>query len=185
MRRKGKRTAMIKTIVVPTDGSGHAMKAVALAADLASRYKAKVVLIHVLMRDATPTSVKLIAKGLGLPSKTRKELDRLEAIPIESAAFAGAYTPIAIPVPDSILAEVGGLIVEKARRAVAAKRLKNVTTKLVTGNAADAIVAAAKKEKADMIIMGSRGFSDIKGLLLGSVSHKVSHLASCTCVTVK
>jgi nucleotide-binding universal stress UspA family protein len=176
---------MIKTIVVPTDGSAHAMKAVALAADLASRYKARVVLLHVLMRDATPTSVKQIAKGMGLPSKTKKELDRLEAIPIESAAFAGAYTPIAIPVPDSILSEVGGLIVEKARRVVAAKKVKKVTTRLVSGNAADAIVAAAKKEKADMIIMGSRGFSDIKGLLLGSVSHKVSHLASCTCVTVK
>jgi nucleotide-binding universal stress UspA family protein len=176
---------MIKTIVVPTDGSGQAMKAVALAADLASKYKAKVVLIHVLMREATPTAVKQIARGMGLPAKTRKELDRLEAIPIESAAFAGAYTPVAIPVPDSVLAEIGGLIMEKARRALAIKRVKNVTARLVTGNAADAIVAAAKKEKADMIVMGSRGFSDIKGLLLGSVSHKVSHLASCTCVTVK
>jgi len=36
-----------------------------------------------------------------------------------------------------------------------------------------------------MIVMGSRGLSDFKGLLLGSISHKVSAQAECTCVTVK
>ena len=56
---------------------------------------------------------------------------------------------------------------------------------VVGGRPADTIVAAAERDKADMIVMGSRGFSDLKGLLLGSVSHKVSHLAPCTCVTVK
>jgi nucleotide-binding universal stress UspA family protein len=36
-----------------------------------------------------------------------------------------------------------------------------------------------------MIFLGSRGLGDIKGLLMGSVSHKVTQLAECTCVSVK
>ena len=47
------------------------------------------------------------------------------------------------------------------------------------------IAGLAQDRKADAIVMGSRGLSDIKGLFLGSVSHKVSHLAECTCITVK
>jgi len=38
---------------------------------------------------------------------------------------------------------------------------------------------------ADMIVMGSRGVSDLKGLVMGSVSHKVMQLAPCTCVSVR
>ena len=33
--------------------------------------------------------------------------------------------------------------------------------------------------------MGSRGLGDIGGLLLSSVSHKVSSLSGCTCIMVK
>ena len=43
----------------------------------------------------------------------------------------------------------------------------------------------AKNNDIDMIVIGSRGLGKIKGLLLGSVSSKVCHLAECTCVTVK
>ena len=38
---------MIKTILVPTDGSEHAAKAVAFAADLAGKYGAGMIVLHV------------------------------------------------------------------------------------------------------------------------------------------
>lgn len=41
------------------------------------------------------------------------------------------------------------------------------------GRTADAIVDTANEEKAGLIVMGSRGLSDIQGLLLGSTTHKV------------
>ena len=53
------------------------------------------------------------------------------------------------------------------------------------GNAANEIVATAESIGADMIFLGSRGLGDAKGLLVGSVSHKVMNLAPCTCVAVK
>jgi nucleotide-binding universal stress UspA family protein len=53
------------------------------------------------------------------------------------------------------------------------------------GDPAKEILSVAAEEHADIIIMGRRGMGDLAGLLLGSVSHKVSHLAECACLTVK
>lgn len=47
------------------------------------------------------------------------------------------------------------------------------------------IVDSARETHADMIVKGSRGLSDLAGLLVGSVSHKVTNMAPCTCVTVR
>jgi nucleotide-binding universal stress UspA family protein len=44
---------------------------------------------------------------------------------------------------------------------------------------AQSIVAAAEDHGSQVIVMGSRGLSDIGGFLLGSVTHKVVHLAPC------
>lgn len=46
----------------------------------------------------------------------------------------------------------------------------------VFGHAAREIVNHAKEHDAGVIIMGSRGRSDLTGLVLGSTAHKVIHL---------
>ncbi|HEX9097612.1 MAG TPA: universal stress protein [Candidatus Dormibacteraeota bacterium] len=45
------------------------------------------------------------------------------------------------------------------------------------GHAAADIVETGKAQGAGVIVMGSRGLSDLAGMLLGSVAHKVIHLA--------
>lgn len=40
-------------------------------------------------------------------------------------------------------------------------------------------------EKCDLIIMGSRGLSNLEGLIIGSVTHRVLHLAGCGVLVVK
>lgn len=47
------------------------------------------------------------------------------------------------------------------------------------------IPTVAENEKCEMIIMGSRGLSDLEGLIIGSVTHKVLHLAKCPVLVVK
>jgi nucleotide-binding universal stress UspA family protein len=53
------------------------------------------------------------------------------------------------------------------------------------GDPAAAILNLTREENADIIVMGRRGLGDLAGLLLGSVSHNVTHLAECACLTVK
>lgn len=53
------------------------------------------------------------------------------------------------------------------------------------GRAARNIIDAARELGVGMIIMGSRGFSDLPGLLLGSVAHKVIHHAECPVLVVR
>lgn len=47
----------------------------------------------------------------------------------------------------------------------------------VYGHAAKHIVETAQAKACDLIVMGSRGLSDIAGLMLGSVTHKVLQLS--------
>lgn len=50
---------------------------------------------------------------------------------------------------------------------------------ILEGDPAKAISEAATDEKCDLIVMGTRGLTDFKGMALGSVSHKVLHATDC------
>lgn len=45
--------------------------------------------------------------------------------------------------------------------------------------AAGVILAAAQAFQPGLIVIGTRGLGDLPGLLVGSVSHKIFHLAAC------
>jgi nucleotide-binding universal stress UspA family protein len=47
-----------------------------------------------------------------------------------------------------------------------------------SGRIAQEIIDTADEEEADLIVMGSRGVSNLRSLLLGSVAHKVLQLSS-------
>jgi len=47
-----------------------------------------------------------------------------------------------------------------------------------------AIVTAAEDLKVEVIVLGSRGLGNLKGLIIGSVSNKVLHSATCRVVLV-
>ena len=65
------------------------------------------------------------------------------------------------------------------------KPFVSIKTVLSRGHVTEAIIREAEKRKADAIVMGSRGLSDIKGYLMGSVSRKVLVHAPCSVLTVK
>jgi nucleotide-binding universal stress UspA family protein len=61
----------------------------------------------------------------------------------------------------------------------------SVEENLLEGPAAEAIISVANTRKADLIIMGTRGMGSLEGLLLGSVSTKVTRDAPCTVMVVR
>jgi len=176
---------MLKKILVATDGSDHANKAVSFAADIAAKYGAHIDFIHVLPAHATAEQVRGLIDVSRLPEPMQAEFARFEGMQHQADSSNQTALSIEIPFPAELLVAVGDVLLEEAERTAAEAGVKSVDRIWQRGDPANAILAAAKERHADLIVLGTRGLSDLKGLFVGSVSHKVSHLATCTCVTVK
>lgn len=174
--------SMFKTILVPTDGSVHAKKAVDLAGDLAATHGAKIVLLHVLLRGHMPEGLMRAAQveHLGESHETPRNLVN---IPQEIMARVEGKKGTQLPL--EVLDFIGKRVLASAERACRDKGVEAVELVVEEGNPTEIILDYAKRTNADMIVMGSRGLSTLKGLLMGSTSTQVSQLADCTCVTVK
>lgn len=59
-----------------------------------------------------------------------------------------------------------------------------VSTRLEVGRVAEVILTEAKNERADLIVLGTRGRGAIQELLVGSVAHRVSTHATCPVLVV-
>jgi len=175
----------MKRILVALDGSEHGDKALDLAADLAAKYEAELVLLHVLPDRPLSDAERHMA-----------EVEYLDDI-VTSAEVQGVMDARGDPrlAAERLLAHSAGVarrfreamgkrLLHDARSRAAEHGARSVQTVIADGDPAQAILTRAKELPADMLILGSRGLGDAKGLLLGSVSHKVAHLAECTCVTV-
>jgi nucleotide-binding universal stress UspA family protein len=178
---------MIKTILVATDGSSHARKAVAFAAESAAAFKARLVIAHALLHDADAATLRKLANRGALSKEQRRLLDNYEVDAQLAMAASGVETviPGTVPPPPEVLELVGQAVVERAAEAAKKAGAKRVATALLSGDPAEAILARAKREKAHLIVLGTRGRNELKSLLLGSVSHKVAAEAHCAVTTVK
>ena len=174
---------MFKTIIVPTDGSEHANKAVEVAGEIAAKFDSRVIVLQAHLHHTATSDLKALCKSTGLGDDIPERLTDLENAMYE--ASAASYAPVPLPVPPEILQKIGDGIAAKARQVLEKKGVEQVSTQVIDGKPAENIISAAEHEKADLIVMGRRGLGDIAGLLMGSVSHKVTHLAECACLTVK
>jgi universal stress protein A len=69
--------------------------------------------------------------------------------------------------------------------AAMSKDVSKVATRCIMGVPAEEIVKTAEQESADLIIMGTHGWSGFRHLLLGSVAEKTLRTASCPVLVVK
>ena len=134
LRRQKDDGLAVRRVLVATDRSETAERAVRFAVEMAQRYEAELVLLRVLLSD------------------------------------------------EGTLAEAGRELAEYARELAGDSGRSAV---VVAEDPAEAIVAAAEREQADVIVVGSVGMTGRKEFLLRNVPNRVSHNASCTVVIVQ
>lgn len=174
----------MEKVLVATDGSDHANTAVLLAGDLAAKYGARLIVLHILLVNIDSEVLRKLISPEVLPDDLRALLDSYEDDFLMAMGGTGAGF-VNIPAPRELVERLGQQILEQSERIAREAGVEDVSTMMVEGDPADSILDCAAFENANMIVLGSRGLSDFKGFFLGSVSHKVSSQAECTCVTVK
>jgi nucleotide-binding universal stress UspA family protein len=75
-------------------------------------------------------------------------------------------------------------IPEECRRKAAAEDV-SASSRIEVGSPAETIVEISVRERFDLIIIGSRGYSRLKTLFVGSVADEVMEQASCPVLLVK
>ena len=95
------------------------------------------------------------------------------------------YTAVPLPPTQEEIAAEGAKVLSEAETEVKSLGVSVVTSAVVTGDPATAIVEEAAKNGVDLIVMGRRGLGRLTGLLIGSTTAKVSQLAPCAVMTVK
>jgi len=154
-------SAAPRILLVPVDGSKGAGRAAKLAATLAEGLNVPLRLVFAFPKD--PVDM------FGIPTEAPR--------PEELKYFS----------PEAF----GQLRDRSADKAFAAAReamgetTVAVEQEVVAGDAAEAIIRHAEGVSDPMIVIGSRGLSGFKELLLGSVSQRVLHHAHCPVTVVR
>jgi len=175
---------MFTRILVGLDGSDHARKALGIAISLAKNDKASLVLVSALgANPVTDAERELGEAEFGI----RGLEQRAPASPIVAPESRPRPEFAAYETPDALLrarTEIAQLMLEEARQDAIQAGVEQVDLRIEFGDPAKAILDVAKSEKADLIVIASRGLSNLRGLVFGSTSHKVTHLAACSCLAV-
>ena len=104
--------------------------------------------------------------------------------------------PYVGPDPDPYVVSASFRLLFAERRRLAGEQMGSLENRLARrrakcravigeGRPADEIIAAARKQKANLIVMASRGRTGAKRLLLGSVAERVVRGAPCPVLTLR
>ena len=137
---------MIKTILVPTDGSKAAQKAAIYAVDLAKQLKASVIVLSIIDKRS------FMGQTVQAKETAMNVIEPIEDYLREAAeGYAGEI------------------------RKLCNKNGVQSETVITAGHPVEVIVKEAARVKASLIIMGSHGKSALAAAVLGSVTYGVIH----------
>jgi nucleotide-binding universal stress UspA family protein len=121
--------------------------------------------------DGSDHAIKALNTAIELAKAFNSKLDVVEVV--DTAALLGMGFA---PIPSDVIAQIYNKAqndVEQAKKKAQDAGVKDVTSQVLEGDPATSIIEYASKNGADLIVIGSRGLSTFKRLILGSVSSKV------------
>lgn len=126
--------------------------------------------------DGSALSKKAVSSAISLCALLGAELVALKVIPrYPMSYFEGgmAVSPNEVARAEKQWADAAQTVVDAVRKAAEAKSVKARALTVRSNMVSEAIIAAAKKHKADLIVMASHGRRGIKRVLLGSETQLV------------
>jgi nucleotide-binding universal stress UspA family protein len=174
---------MFTKILVATDGSSHGTKAVNIAASMALKFDASLVIGHVLLHGEPPSAFRRMAEVEHLVRAPSVPKPNEKNIPggMISLISQAEQSRVSRDVIDALAGRITDHAVSIAKKI----GVKNVTAEIAEGDTANRILLMAENVGADLIVIGTRGFGPLRALLMGSTSQKVTQLANCACLTIK
>jgi nucleotide-binding universal stress UspA family protein len=128
--------------------------------------------------DGSPESDKTIGYALDLAKRYGSAVTIVHVREYER--YEGSDVDLGPPVSADRLVE--GVLATFREGGVDAR---GEVRRISSGKTPETIVQVAKDSGADLIVMGSRGMTELKSLLLGGVAAKVVHHATCPVLLVR
>jgi nucleotide-binding universal stress UspA family protein len=176
---------MLKKILCAIDGSDHAEKAAEWASVLAEKFDAELVLLFIAPHRMAPPELRRMAEAEHVVRPVAAAQPPVSPQPGMPSRWTSEDLSQNAATSATIYQELGERLVEGAKWQAQGAGVAKVTGLVEDGDPAHRIVEVAAREGVDLVVMGRRGLGDLKGLLLGSVSHKVAQAAKCACLTVE
>lgn len=140
-----------------------------------------------LTTDASPHSLRA-ARMIGELARKDPEMQItiLHVVPLPTVLTPAAAAGAPLTLPSRLEEYIKNDLTEILRVTIEAVGIDHgrIRTSHTIGTAAESILAAARHETCDLIVLGRRGLSPLKELLLGSVSQAVLHKAQCPVLIV-
>jgi nucleotide-binding universal stress UspA family protein len=133
--------------------------------------------------DGSEISTHALEHAHGLAKRMAKPAT-LVVMAVDDSLFPGVERKIGAEAAHRLHEENFTRMLAPARKALARSKVEHRMVEVV-GEVADSILKIAKKEKPDLLVMGSRGNGAIKGTLIGSVSLKVLNHAAAPVTIVR
>jgi len=129
--------------------------------------------------DGSETATKAFYRSVYLAQKCNSKLDLVHVVQCEVGGDSANTFEMIEELKDKAMKML------EEYRAEAAKNNVPIQIAIMQGDPAKVIIELAKAKSYNLIIMGTRGRSSFKELLIGSVSQKVMHHASCPVMVVR
>jgi nucleotide-binding universal stress UspA family protein len=126
--------------------------------------------------DGSSLSKKAVTHAIALAAVSGAELVALQVVPRYPQTYfeGGSALDMAdIKRVEESWAAAGQAVVDAVKKAAAAKKVQAKAVVVRSDLVSDAILATAKKQRCDLIVMASHGRKGIKRLLLGSETQHV------------